>query len=88
METAKIFDFNNGEELNIKVLEGGKKVKLTKEGKIKQTPNNNKADRLVMPIKKVEDPLHMTSYISLERFLFYSSRILYTVLYLLYFLLA
>ena len=55
METAKIFDFKNGEELNIKVLEGGKKVKLTKEGKIKQTPNNNKADRLVMPIKKVED---------------------------------
>ena len=55
METAKIFDFKNGEELNIKVLEGGKKVKLTKDGKIKQTPNNNKNDRLVMPIKKVED---------------------------------
>ena len=55
METAKIFDFKNGEELNIKVLEGGKKVKLTKEGKIKATKNNQKADRLVMPIKKVED---------------------------------
>ena len=55
METAKIFDFNNGEELNIKVLDGGKKVKLTKDGKIKATKNNQKADRLVMPIKKVED---------------------------------
>ena len=55
METAKVFDVKNGEELNIKILEGGRKVKLTKEGKIKQTPNNNKADRLVMPIKKVED---------------------------------
>ena len=55
METAKVFDFKNGEELNIKILEGGKKVKLTKDGKIKQTPNNNKNDRLVMPIKKIED---------------------------------
>ena len=55
METAKIFDFKNGEELNIKILEGGKKVKLTKDGKIKQTPNNQKNDRIVMPIKKVED---------------------------------
>ena len=55
METAKVFDFKNGEELNIKILEGGKQVKLTKEGKIKATKNNQKADRLVMPIKKVED---------------------------------
>ena len=55
METAKIFNFKNGEELNIKVLDGGKKVKLTKSGKIKATKNNQKADRIVMPIKKVED---------------------------------
>ena len=55
METAKIFDFKNGEELNIKVLEGGKQVKLTKDGRVKQTPNNQKNDRIVMPIKKVED---------------------------------
>ena len=55
METAKVFDFKNCEELNIKVLDGGKQVKLTKDGRVKQTPNNQKNDRIVMPIKKVED---------------------------------
>ena len=53
METAKIFDFNGGGEL--KVVDGGKTVKLTKSGKVKRTPNNNKTDRIVMPIKNIED---------------------------------
>ena len=53
METAKVFDFKNGEEL--KVVDGGKTVKLTKSGKVKRTPNNNKTDRIVMPIKNIED---------------------------------
>ena len=53
METAKVFDFKNGEEL--KVVDGGKTIKLTKSGKIKRTPNNNKTDRIVMPIKNIED---------------------------------
>ena len=52
METAKIFDME-GKELT--VIDGGKTVKLTKSGKIKQTPNNNKTDRIVMPIKNIED---------------------------------
>ena len=55
METAKIFDFSNGEELNIKVLDGGKRVKLTKSGKIKATKNNNKESRTVYPIKDLKD---------------------------------
>ena len=55
METAKIFDFKNGEELNIKILDGGKKVKLTKEGKIKATKNNQKESRRVDPIKDTKD---------------------------------
>ena len=53
METAKVFDFNGGGEL--KVVDGGKTVKLTKSGKVKRTPNNNKTDRIVMPIKNIED---------------------------------
>ena len=53
METAKVFDFNGGGEL--KVVDGGKTVKLTKSGKVKRTPNNNKTDRVVMPIKNIED---------------------------------
>ena len=53
METAKIFDFKNGEEL--KVVDGGRQIKLTKDGKVKRTPNNNKTDRIVMPIKNIED---------------------------------
>lgn len=53
MEAAKVFDFKNGEEL--KVVDGGKTVKLTKSGKVKRTPNNNKTDRIVMPIKNIED---------------------------------
>ena len=53
METAKIFDFKNGEEL--KVIDGGRQIKLTKDGKVKRTPNNNKTDRIVMPIKNIED---------------------------------
>ena len=53
METAKVFDFNGGGEL--KVVDGGKTVKLTKDGKVKRTPNNNKTDRIVMPIKNIED---------------------------------
>ena len=55
METAKIFDFKNGEELNIKILDGGKKVKLTKEGKVKATKNNQKESRRVDPIKDTKD---------------------------------
>ena len=55
METAKIFDFKNGQEMNVRVLDGGKTVKLTKDGKVKRTPNNNKTDRIVMPIKNIED---------------------------------
>ena len=35
METAKIFDFKNGQEMNVRVLDGGKTVKLTKDGKVK-----------------------------------------------------
>ena len=53
METAKIFDFKNGEEL--KVVDGGKTVKLTKSGKVKRTPNNNKESRTVYPIKDIKD---------------------------------
>ena len=52
METAKIFDME-GKELT--VIDGGKTVKLTKSGKVKRTPNNNKTDRIVMPIKNIED---------------------------------
>ena len=52
METAKVFDME-GKELT--VIDGGKTVKLTKDGKIKKTPNNNKTDRIVMPIKNIED---------------------------------
>ena len=52
METAKIFDME-GKELT--VIDGGHQIKLTKSGKIKQTPNNNKTDRIVMPIKNIED---------------------------------
>ena len=52
METAKIFDME-GKELT--VIDGGKTVKLTKDGKIKKTPNNNKTDRIVMPIKDIKD---------------------------------
>ena len=55
METAKVFDFKNGQEMNVRVLDGGKTVKLTKDGKVKKTPNNNKTDRIVMPIKNIED---------------------------------
>ena len=52
METAKVFDME-GKELT--VIDGGKTVKLTKSGKVKRTPNNNKTDRIGMPIKKIED---------------------------------
>ena len=52
METAKIFDME-GKELT--VIDGGRQIKLTKSGKVKQTPNNNKTDRIVMPIKNIED---------------------------------
>ena len=52
METAKIFDME-GKELT--VIDGGHQIKLTKSGKVKQTPNNNKTDRIVMPIKNIED---------------------------------
>ena len=52
METAKVFDME-GKELT--VIDGGKTIKLTKSGKIKRTPNNNKIDRIVMPIKNIED---------------------------------
>ena len=52
METAKVFDME-GKELT--VIDGGKTVKLTKSGKVKRTPNNNKTDRIVMPIKNIED---------------------------------
>ena len=55
METAKVFDFNGGQEINVKVLDGGKTVKLTKSGKVKRTPNNNKVDRVVDPIKDIKD---------------------------------
>lgn len=54
METAKIFDME-GKEINISVIDGGHQIKLTKSGKVKQTPNNNKTDRIVMPIKNIED---------------------------------
>ena len=52
METAKVFDME-GKELT--VIDGGKTIKLTKSGKVKRTPNNNKTDRIVMPIKNIED---------------------------------
>lgn len=52
METAKVFDME-GKELT--VIDGGHQIKLTKSGKVKKTPNNNKTDRIVMPIKNIED---------------------------------
>ena len=52
METAKIFDME-GKELT--VIDGGRQIKLTKSGKIKRTPNNNKESRTVYPIKDIKD---------------------------------
>ena len=52
METAKIFDME-GKELT--VIDGGKTVKLTKDGKVKNTKNNAKESRRVDPIKDTND---------------------------------
>ena len=52
METAKIFDME-GKELT--VIDGGKTIKLTKSGKVKQTKNNQKESRTVYPIKDIKD---------------------------------
>ena len=54
MVAAKVIDMN-GNEFTPKVLNGEKQVKLTKNGKVKNTPNNAKVDRKTDPIKTIEE---------------------------------
>ena len=52
MEAIKI-DFEESQKGNIKVLDGKKTTKLTKDGLLKETPNNSKKNRdYILPYKE------------------------------------
>lgn len=51
---ARVLDMN-GNEFNLEVHNGRKRIKLRKDGERKRTPNNNRRDRWVDPIRNRED---------------------------------
>lgn len=57
---AIAIDFRNSSRGNVKVIDGKKTTKLTKDGRIKQTPNNSKKNRdTVVNIKESDIPRFM-----------------------------
>lgn len=60
-ELAKVISIGTG--LEIKTVEGGKKIRFNNDGTEKKTPNNNSEDRWVDPIRSRDDVNKIKTYL-------------------------